>query len=1323
MDRTSVQLVGDGCPVVARLTTRELWPRCRAEMDVVLQKQWREERNLSVADVFSIGTSAKCCDCHAFAEVLCKQCKGPGGKVLDVGIKEHSPLVCEDGKVEIFSFTVKQFCTSSKSHIRESELLLMLDFGKGFVVSTTKFRLIARLYSRTSPAKSATPTQSQTKTTPPAPAPPFSACLFSTYVRPVNKPTHERSPKSPKSPPKNLHQAVPVKVELSDTSSISTDSTPRSGAEIQALIPAFKCPPVVVRMFTSSATYAATLKLTTLAQETAMFLGALMNICPITNRGISGLKYCVTLAKYNSMVNAQRAIDMFDSMMHEVVEYVANTTREALKEYPDASNPCSHPTFAYDVSGYWNGGHVFNRGGNLAPGRVVSRQREWDDNYLYGWTLDVFTVSGEHVGGFPLHMGSAVSNLSPTLYDIDGDGLLDILVAFDKNITALSGDGSILWQTKVDRNNYIPDSGYMVIPGTFYWSDGGVQLDLLPSTSEFYSQVSPPLIVDSDGDGKKEVLTTWKIDPDTTSSYQDYNPEIKPVYGFADWGTVGETWSGGAVFLDMETGEMHSIYHFVQLVESGAAVGKVDDATLVYVLSDSDSIEGFDNSKPHGYQGKGKLHGDLSTWSDITAADIDGDGQSEILVCTTQIDPLWTPHETVLDDSGVILWREWKEEASYTHNYGWQNSAVMFAINPDQDNHVDVITFSHEQKIHFREWNGIALVEKQGWPIDFAPLLPVPPVVGDIDGDGEEEIIIATYNPEELQDTGSGINVYSLSGVLKRHIDIPGGVKHIPTIYDIDRDGSVELIFRSCYGVITITNLADNSRTGSVSWATHRGNVLHDSIPGVSLFKKGTPIISSKTEKQLKASFCWRLQEPPGSVTSLKIYRSQSVDGPFAFIISLPSSANCFEDQRLEPGILYIYEIEATYSTGETLRSSPLPMLSLVNNNLVLNSGIEGDDDYAFDKWYTGSIPWEHMTGSPTAYQGEQSMSIILAGETSCSSISQWNQYGIPDSTIYTTPGLWYSFGGFLKSQGVDIETEHWFEWSSPPTGYDPEAHPSPPWPNYWTPHLVAPAGTATAWLYTDRVFLLPDGYPNVCIRHRWEGTGSATGVVLIDNLFFRELPASPLDGNVWTTVLPYKSVWRYLVGTVTPASNWFDPSFDDSAWSVGTAKFGAGSGPQNVTTHITSSQQYYYFRTNFTFGDTEHFYGEVLLAVICSDSFPIEIWINGNNPPTTGISVCSGQGNTPGYFDMAPFYDYLVPNSTNIVAVRLENTWATSWDDLAFDFSVLVVEDNMTDPFGFSASSSSTGTLSSEDTSDAILCVADWSFLVLCLLSFTVFY
>lgn len=38
------------------------------------------------------------------------------------------------------------------------------------------------------------------------------------------------------------------------------------------------------------------------------------------------------------------------------------------------------------------------------------------------------------------------------------------------------------------------------------------------------------------------------------------------MFTVLDWGTVGETWSGGAVFHDPYSGEQKSVYHFHQLV-------------------------------------------------------------------------------------------------------------------------------------------------------------------------------------------------------------------------------------------------------------------------------------------------------------------------------------------------------------------------------------------------------------------------------------------------------------------------------------------------------------------------------------------------------------------------------------------------------------------------------------------------------------------------------------------------------------------------------------------------------------------------------------
>ena len=141
----------------------------------------------------------------------------------------------------------------------------------------------------------------------------------------------------------------------------------------------------------------------------------------------------------------------------------------------------------------------------------------------------------------------------------------------------------------------------------FYWSTDGAWRDRLPETSQFFSEVSPPIVADVDGNGSLRVLTAWKILPDSTSQGQDYNPFIEPLFGFGEWGTVGDDWSGGVVFFDAMTGRKDFIYHFHQLVESGLGVGqaRTGAAPLVYALNDTDSVVAFDKTKPTGSGAKG----------------------------------------------------------------------------------------------------------------------------------------------------------------------------------------------------------------------------------------------------------------------------------------------------------------------------------------------------------------------------------------------------------------------------------------------------------------------------------------------------------------------------------------------------------------------------------------------------------------------------------------------------------------------------------------------------------------------------------------------
>lgn len=895
------------------------------------------------------------------------------------------------------------------------------------------------------------------------------------------------------------------------------------------------------------------------------------------------------------------------------------------------------------------------------------------------WVIDAYNWDGTRLSGFPYSAGTRPINVSPTLANIDGAGANEILFTEANQIVALNGSGAVVWKQAVNSLNYIPTAGFQAVTNGFYMTPTGLFQPVLPVTAEFFSEVSPPMVADLEGDGSLEVLTAWKIDPDKLSASQDYNPLINDIFGLQEWGATGEVWSGGVVVSDARTGAIEFIYHFHQLVEAGLALAQLDNdpAIEVLVLNDADSVVAFDKTKPAGLFGSGMLHkkfgknlrllsGSYQTGVDVNAADIDGDGLDEVLVASTQVNPNWQPNETLLDDDGSILWRGWGESAAYQNSHGWLNSATLVAVNPDGDNRVDVLGFTHGHEITFRTWNGVELANRAGWPKSFAPKIPTPPVVGDVDGDGAEEILIGTYDAGRAPSNGS-LHIFSLNGVEKMVVPVPGGIKHVPTIADVNRDGKNDVIYRGLDGKIYVQNYGGGTK---ISWGTHRGNSSRDGNFLGGLFPTGTPIVSGRSNGLNHVSFSWRLPRGFGA-SGIKIYRAMNPAGPFTELTSLSGSATSFTDGEVASGQQYVYEIEALYSHGR-VRSAPVALQAELNGNLVVNGGFEQDNNRGWDKWFSGDIPWQNMKeSSAQSHGGARSMEIKLQNHGNNSSITQYSHYGSPEDYLPVTPGRLYSFGGFVRSTGLNAQTQHWFEWDSSKTAANTNARPALPWPNYFTPALIA-ASTGTEWTYLNRVFQMPNGFPNVQLRHRFTTATAVTGSVFLDDVFFRELPA-PTDSR-WNSLISLGSKWKYF--SSTPAANWHAQNFNDTSWAEGTAKFGQGSGPQGIVTALPRNQPAYYFRKSFTVENPKC--EEFLLVATCTDDYggkvyPLRMWLNGVEIVTGGIEAVSGEGNVVKYFDLAPFAK-LLRAGNNVAAFQLNNTWQPTWDNVAFDVSLRVI-------------------------------------------------
>src|ERR1043166_4409231 len=76
------------------------------------------------------------------------------------------------------------------------------------------------------------------------------------------------------------------------------------------------------------------------------------------------------------------------------------------------------------------------------------------------WFLDAFKYTGERLSGFPYAAGADPINVSPTLYDLDGDGRDEIIFTRGVHVIALHGDGSVMWSNTVDTASYVPNGGF-----------------------------------------------------------------------------------------------------------------------------------------------------------------------------------------------------------------------------------------------------------------------------------------------------------------------------------------------------------------------------------------------------------------------------------------------------------------------------------------------------------------------------------------------------------------------------------------------------------------------------------------------------------------------------------------------------------------------------------------------------------------------------------------------------------------------------------------------------------------------------------------------
>lgn len=190
--------------------------------------------------------------------------------------------------------------------------------------------------------------------------------------------------------------------------------------------------------------------------------------------------------------------------------------------------------------------------------------------------------------------------------------------------------------------------------------------------------------------------------------------------------------------------------------------------------------------------------------------DIDEDGRNEIIQSSYG-------HYTYIWDEDATDLPNWPKSIPADPSC---SSSAVGDVDGDGDYEVVTTTWNGGDTYVWHWQNGSLL--PGAWPWHFGYAIRANPVIADLDGDGEGEIIVAAMDPDNVYD---GVHAFQANGSLYWHTFIENCQGPI-AVADVDGDGGVEVVVAAW----TATYVLDHDGTvlDSVSGGSHKGVVIGD---------------------------------------------------------------------------------------------------------------------------------------------------------------------------------------------------------------------------------------------------------------------------------------------------------------------------------------------------------------------------------------------------------------------------------------------------------------------------------------------------------------
>ena len=461
--------------------------------------------------------------------------------------------------------------------------------------------------------------------------------------------------------------------------------------------------------------------------------------------------------------------------------------------------------------------------GTFANGRYRMRLTVNDTNGNYNIKEKIIFIDNDIHSGWPQITGK-INSSDPVIGDLDNDGDMEIVFcgrenSWDYYLYIFKHDGSPLLKKYFSNDKIINspvladfdhDNNLEILVSSLdlgFHSDGGrvyminadgSNVDGWPVTvdAKIHFHLSA---ADLDGDGDFEIVATaqrnetasesrvyiWNSDgtPFMENAWPKYiDLEMPPNTGTA------QDYASAPVLVDFDNdGDIEIIVSF----------GVYQNAPIYAWNYDGTSLPGWPVQTDDGY-----------TFHSV-AGDIDNNGDIEIVGVKSGKVFVWN------HDGTPYLPGSWPDE------YAAFSRPVLADL--DHDNNLEILFEGNNSKIYVLHHDGLYMT---GWPLQVEDITGDGQwpsfVCGDVDGDGDQEIIAAGGGEKKIYIWHADGTL--LDGWPKDYPENLYGTS--PVIGDIDNDGKVEL-FISSYGLAAMWDFEGGYNKKNIQWPMHMQNAKH----------------------------------------------------------------------------------------------------------------------------------------------------------------------------------------------------------------------------------------------------------------------------------------------------------------------------------------------------------------------------------------------------------------------------------------------------------------------------------------------------------------